>query len=121
MEIVFDFVFVLNFEMKNLEIDLRKFTELPKYFVNLKLQVDLSRLLRFQSGLRRTSTSWISKFPVSVLRLLLCIPEACPPTNDVRGDFRDGNKGFQDQGRGGRRGLEEPCFQLEMDPWTGKI
>ena len=41
--------------------------------------------------------------------------------NDVRGDFRDGKKGFQDPGRGGRRRPEEPCFQLEMSPRTGKI
>ena len=49
-----------------------------------------------------SSPSWISEFLNSVLRLLFCISEACPPTKeamdanlDVRDDFRDGNKGFK--------------------------
>ena len=52
-----------------------------------------------KSGLSRTSTpsmSWISKFLVPVLRLLFWIQDVCD-------DFRDGNEGFKDPGRQGRR------------------
>ena len=43
-------------------------------------------------GLRRSSTSspsWISKFLVSVLSLLLCIPEACPLTTKTMNENKD--------------------------------
>ena len=76
---------------------------------------------RFKAGLLGTSTSpssRISKFLFSVLALLLCIQEVVFPTmkalnenSDVRDDLRDGNEGFKDSGRPGRRRPTEAWFK----------
>ena len=78
-----------------------------------------------EPALRRTSSSspcLICKFLVSVLRLLLCISEACQPTTkamnekkDAHDDFKDGNKGFKDLGRRGCRRHEEPWIEPHRD------
>ena len=57
-----------------------------------------------RAGLLRASTSspsWISKFLVSVPRLLVSMPKVCPPTTnvmdknkEVADDFKDGKGGF---------------------------
>ena len=84
---------------------------------NLQIEV-LVPVLR---GTSTSSPSWISKFLVSVLRLLHCISEVCSPTTkavdqnkDVRDDFRDRNESFEDPGRRQRRRSEELCLEPEM-------
>ena len=80
------------------------------------------------ADLRRTSpssSSWIFKFPVTVLRVLLCISEVFSQTTkamdknqDVYDVFQGGKEGFKCTRRQGADVLRSPASQMWLDQFS---